>query len=330
MNWQDKKVLVTGAGGFIGSHLVERLVSLGAKVRALVHYNSRNDWGLLELLPKEVTGQMEIIAGDITNAFCAQQITEGCAIVYNMAALLGIPYSYVAPYQYVNVNIVGALNLLEGARQGEVELFIQPSTGEIYGNSQYLPVDEKHPCRAQSPYAATKIAADKLVESYHLSYGLPTVTLRFLNMYGPRQSARAIIPTIISQALLRDVLHLGRLEPRRDFTFIDDTIDGLLKAAISPQAVGQVVQLATGRSASVRELADLVIDLVSNGKRNIIIDEERIRPETSEVWHLEGDNRLAREILGWQPRVSLEEGLRRTVDFIAAHPNRYKPDIYNI
>jgi NAD dependent epimerase/dehydratase len=330
MNWQDKKVLVTGAGGFIGSHLAERLVNLGAKVRALVHYNSRNDWGLLELLPKEITDQLEVVAGDITNAFCAQAITEGRSIVYNMAALLGIPYSYVAPYQYVNVNIVGALNLLEGARQNGVELFIQPSTGEIYGEAQYVPIDENHPLRAQSPYAATKIAADKLVESYHLSFGLPTVILRFLNMYGPRQSARAIIPTIISQALVNDILHLGSLDPRRDFTYIDDTIEGLLKVAATPKAVGQEIQLASGRPTSVGEIADLVIGILNNGTKNIIIDDERIRPGKSEVWHLEGANRKAQEVLGWQPQISLEEGLRRTVDFIAAHQKRYKPEIYNI
>ncbi|MFZ5452016.1 MAG: GDP-mannose 4,6-dehydratase [Thermodesulfobacteriota bacterium] len=329
MSWQKKPVLVTGAGGFIGSHLVERLVELGARVRALVRYNSRNDWGLLEFLPEAIKSQIEVVPGDITDPYSTARSVAACPVVFHLAALIAIPYSYVAPAQYVAVNCGGALNLLESARQQGVERFIHTSTSETYGTAQYTPIDEAHPLTGQSPYAASKIGADKLAESYHLSFGVPVVTLRPFNTYGPRQSARAIIPTIISQALSGDSIRLGNLAPKRDLTFISDTVEGFIKAATEPQAVGQVINLGTGRTVSVGELAEMIVGLVG-GNKEVISESARLRPENSEVMHLESDNRRAREVLGWQPQVSLEEGLRRTVEYLAANLSRYKPGIYNI
>ncbi|MDD2904099.1 MAG: GDP-mannose 4,6-dehydratase [Syntrophales bacterium] len=329
MPWQKKQVLVTGAGGFLGSHLVERLVELRARVRALVRYNSRNDWGLLELLPDSVKSQIEVVSGDITEPFSTAKSVESCMVVFHLAALIAIPYSYVAPAQYIAVNCGGTLNLLEAARTQGVERFVHTSTSETYGTAQYTPIDETHPLKGQSPYAASKIGADKLAESYHLSFGLPVATVRPFNTFGPRQSARAIIPTIISQALTGDSIRLGHLTPRRDLTFVSDTIEGFIKAATAPRAVGQVINLGTGRTVSVGELAQIIVGLVG-GNKEIVADPERLRPEASEVMHLESNNRQAREILGWQPQVSLEEGLRRTVEYLAANLNRYKPGIYNI
>lgn len=328
MNWKGKQVLVTGAGGFIGSHLVERLVSLEAQVRALVRYNSRNDWGLLELLPREIKESLEVVMGDLTDPFSTYKAVQGCTIVFHLAALIAIPYSYVAPAHYVQVNCGGTLNILEAARQQEVECFVHTSTSEIYGTAQYTPIDESHPLKGQSPYSASKIGADKLAESYYLSFGLPVTTVRPFNTYGPRQSARAIIPTIITQALTSDTIHLGSLEPRRDLTYVSDTVEGFLKAAGTPQARGEVINLGTGQSVSIGELAQMILKTIG-GNKNIVTEQERLRPETSEVWNLLSDNRRAQKILGWTPQVSLEIGLQRTIDYMKENLPRYKSGIYN-
>ncbi len=329
MDWHNRQVLVTGAGGFIGSHLVEALVSSGARVRALVRYNSRNDWGLLELLPPEVKSRIEVVAGDLTDPMGTFGAVAGCSIIFHLAALIAIPYSYKSPAQFVAVNCGGVVNLLEAVRWHGVECLVHTSTSETYGTARYTPIDEDHPLTGQSPYAASKIGADKLVESYFLSFDLPVVTVRPFNTFGPRQSARAIIPTIIAQALGGDAIRLGSLTPRRDFTYVTDIAAGFLRAAATPEARGKVVNLGTGQAISMGELAQTILRLMGVDKE-IISVAERMRPTASEVWHLECDNRRARELLGWQPRVSLEEGLRRTVDFIAAHRERYKPEIYNI
>jgi NAD dependent epimerase/dehydratase len=329
MEWGNKRVLVTGAGGFIGSHLTERLVNLGARVRALVRYNSRNDWGLLETLPGAVKSRLEVISSDLTDPFATLSFPDDCEVIFHLAALIAIPYSYTAPAQYLAANGVGTLNLLEAARRSGVEKFVHTSTSEVYGSAQYVPIDEAHPLKGQSPYAASKIAADKIAESYHLSFGLPVVTLRPFNTFGPRQSARAVIPTIITQALTGDTIHLGHLEPRRDLTYIDDTVEGFLQAAAAPQAVGEVINLGTGLSVSIGELAQKILTL-AGGDKQIVCEAQRERPQSSEVWHLESNNQRAREILDWQPKVSLEEGLRKTMDFIRDNLQKYKSDIYNV
>lgn len=329
MDLRGKQVLVTGAGGFIGSHLTEILVAQGARVRALVRYNSRNDWGLLEYLPPQIKDNLEVMLGDLTDPFCAVRSLAGCRLIFHLAALIAIPYSYIAPAQYVAVNCGGTLNLLEAARTQGVECFVHTSTSETYGTAQYTPIDEAHPLVGQSPYAASKIGADKLAESYHLSFGVPVVTVRPFNSYGPRQSARAIIPTIISQALSGDSVCLGQLDSRRDLTFVSDTVDGFLRAAVTPQAIGQVINLGNGKAVSIGELAKLILSMVG-GEKQIVLGAERLRPEASEVWHLECNNRKAREVLKWRPQISLKEGLRRTIDYIAASMDRYKPQIYNV
>jgi NAD dependent epimerase/dehydratase len=329
MNWKGKQVLVTGAGGFIGSHLVERLVSLDAQVRALARYNSRNDWGLLELLPKEIKENIEVVMGDLTDPFSTYKAVQGCSIVFHLAALIAIPYSYVAPAHYVQVNCGGTLNILEAARQQGVECLVHTSTSETYGTAQYTPIDESHPLKGQSPYAASKIGADKLAESYYLSFGLPVATVRPFNTYGPRQSARAIIPTIITQALTSDTIHLGSLEPRRDLTYVCDTVEGFLKAASTPQARGEVINLGTGQSISIGELAQMILKIIG-GNKKIVTEQDRLRPETSEVWNLLSDNRRAQKIMGWTPQVNLEIGLQRTIDYMKANLPRYKSGIYNL
>ncbi|MFW6112736.1 MAG: SDR family NAD(P)-dependent oxidoreductase [Thermodesulfobacteriota bacterium] len=329
MTWAGKKVLVTGAGGFIGSHLAERLVELGARVRAAVRYNSRNDWGLLELLPPQVKSNLEIFPGDITDPFWTLPLVEGCEVVFHLAALIAIPYSYKAPAQFVAVNCTGTLNLLEAARRAAVECFVHTSTSETYGTAQYTPIDEQHPLRGQSPYAASKIGADQLAQSYHLSFGVPVATLRPFNTFGPRQSARAVIPTIICQALDDEVIRLGTLTPRRDFLFVQDTVAGFIKMAESPAAVGEVINLGSGIDISIGEVAHRITDLLGGGKK-VVREEARFRPPDSEVMELLCDNRKAQNLLGWQPRVSLEEGLQATIDFIRRHRERYKPERYNI
>lgn len=329
MHWQGKNVLITGAGGFIGSHLVERLVTLGARVRTLIRYNSRNNWGLLELLPPHMKNEIEVVMGDLTDPYSASRAVEGCQIIFHLAALISIPYSYIAPAQYLATNCGGTLNLLEAARHHEVERFIHTSTSETYGSAQYTPIDEAHSLKAQSPYAASKIGADKLAESYYLSFALPVVTLRPFNTFGPRQSARAIIPTIISQGLSGNIIHLGRLTPIRDLTFVSDTVEGFIKIAESPKAIGELINIGSGRSTTVNDLAHLIITLLG-GDKQVVAEEERVRPDASEVMELICDNGKAKNLLGWEPKVSLEEGLERTLAYIRDHMHLYKPQFYSV
>jgi len=329
MSWRNRRVLVTGAGGFIGSHLAERLVELGARVRALVRYNSRNDWGLLELLPAPIKNEMEVVLGDLTDPHSTTRMVQGQEVIFHLAALIAIPYSYRAPALYVSTNCGGTVNLLEAARQHGVERFVHTSTSETYGTAQYTPIDEAHPLRGQSPYAASKIGADKLAESYHLSFGVPVATIRPFNTYGPRQSARAIIPTIISQALTGEVIRLGSLSPVRDLTFVSDTVAGFLKVAESSQAVGEVINVGYGKSVSIGELAEKIVAIVG-GQKQIVTEDARVRPEASEVLELLCDHRKAKALLGWEPQVSLEAGLERTVHYIRDNLSLYKPEIYNV
>jgi NAD dependent epimerase/dehydratase len=329
MNWQGKRVLVTGAGGFIGSHLVERLVELGARVRALARYNSRSDWGLLELLPALIKNEIEVVLGDLTDPHSTTRLVQGQEIIFHLAALIAIPYSYIAPAHYVATNCGGTLNLLEAARHHGVERFIHTSTSETYGTAQYTPIDEAHPLRGQSPYAASKIGADKLAESYHLSFGVPVVTLRPFNTFGPRQSARAIIPTIISQGLSGNVIRLGLLTPIRDLNFVSDTVAGFIKAAECPQAIGELFNIGSGRAITIGELAHKIVDFIG-GNKEIIAEEERVRPDASEVLELLCNYGKAHKVLGWEPKVSLEEGLSRTVAYIRDHLHQYKPQLYNV
>jgi NAD dependent epimerase/dehydratase len=324
-DWKGKRVLVTGAGGFIASHLVERLLHEGARVRAFVRYNSRDEAGFL----REVKAQegLEIVAGDLRNMGAVESAVEGMETVFHLGAVISIPYSYVNPVEVVESNVTGTLNVLMACRKWGVERVVHTSTSEVYGTARVVPIDESHPLQGQSPYSASKIGADKLAESFWDSYSLPVVTVRPFNTYGPRQSARAVIPTIVSQALLREVVHLGNLEARRDFTYVDDTVEGFMMAAITEGIEGVVVNLGTGEDISVREVAETIIALTGR-KVRIEVEEERMRPERSEVMRLVSDNRLAREKIGWRPEVSLEDGLRKTIDWIEGHLEHFNPDRY--
>ena len=322
-------VLVTGAGGFIGSHLVERLVKEGARVRAFVHYNSRNDWGNLELIDPTARKEIEVVTGDIADPFSVRNATRGVRTVYHLSSLIAIPYSYVAPQSYVTTNVQGAVNVLQAAREEGVERVVHTSTSECYGTAQYVPIDEKHPLQGQSPYSASKIGADMIAESYWRSFGLPVAILRPFNTFGPRQSARAVIPTIITQALKGGVIKLGSLSPTRDMNYVENTVDGFLAAAQHPAAVGQVINVGSGREISIGDLARLIIDLLGS-KSEVIEDTQRLRPANSEVERLLCANDKARDLLGWTPQVGLEEGLRRTIAWMTGNLDRFKTDIYNI
>lgn len=324
---RGKKVLVTGAGGFIGSRLTERLVELGAEVRALVHYNSLGAWGWLDDSPHK--REIEILAGDIADPGCVQRAVEGREVVFHLAALIAIPYSYLAPASYVRVNIEGALNVLEAARRWNIERLVHTSTSEVYGTALRTPINEDHPLQGQSPYSATKIAADKLVESYYRSFDVPAVTVRPFNTYGPRQSARAVVPTIITQALTQPTIRLGNLTATRDLNFVDDTVRGFLCAAVTPQAMGQTINIGSGREIAIGELARLILRMTES-QASIESDEQRVRPAKSEVERLLADNTRAKQLLGWSPTVSLEDGLQRTIAWLRDHLGRYRPDVYNI
>jgi dTDP-glucose 4,6-dehydratase len=325
LKWVSKKVLVTGAGGFIGSHLTERLVELGADVRAFVHYNSLGRWGWLDFSP--LKSQIEIVAGDIADRDSVRRAVEEADIVFHLAALIGIPYSYHAPLSYVRTNVEGTLNVLQAALEAGVERVVHTSTSEAYGTAQYVPIDESHPLQGQSPYSATKIGADKLAEAFHCSFGLPVVTLRPFNTYGPRQSDRAVIPTIITQCMKGDVIQLGNLSPTRDFNYVADTVEGFICAAESQHAVGRVVNVGSGKEISIGDLAHKIADLMDKSI-DIECENERVRPEEGEVDRLCAANDLAQDLLGWEPHYTLDEGLLLTIDWIKEHYEHYRPEIY--
>lgn len=327
MKWSGKRVLVTGAGGFIGSHLAERLVAKGASVRALVHYNAMGTWGWLDQSP--VRDQLEVSSGDICDRDSVRQAMTGVETVFHLAALIAIPYSYQAPVSYLRTNVEGTLNVLQNARDLNVERVIHTSTSEVYGTARHTPINEAHPLQGQSPYSASKIGADKMAEAFHLSFGLPVVTVRPFNTFGPRQSARAVIPTIITQCLRGDTVRLGNLHPTRDMNFVANTVAGFVLAAESPEAIGKTINLGSGREISIGDLAQLISRLV--GKPiEITTDDNRIRPDKSEVERLIADPTLAQRILGWKPEISLEDGLRLTIDWLRQHLERYRPGVYAV
>jgi len=329
MQWTNRKVLVTGAGGFIGSHLCEALIESGADVTALIHYNSRNDWGNLEFLSPQHKAALRVVAGNIEDSdYVAKQVKEK-SVVFHLAALIAIPYSYVAPLSYVRTNVEGTLAVLEAARMYDVERIVHTSTSETYGTALYTPIDEKHPLQGQSPYSASKIGADKIAESFYRSFSLPVISVRPFNTYGPRQSARAVIPTIISQALTQNEIKLGALDPVRDLNYVKDTVQGFIKAAEAPQAVGEVINISAGKGITIGELATLLLDLMECHKP-IVMQEDRVRPANSEVFKLIGDNTKAHKTLGWTPRYTLQEGLKETIAFIANHQHLYKTNQYVI
>jgi NAD dependent epimerase/dehydratase len=326
--YRDRRVLVTGAGGFIGSHLVQRLAAEGIAVRALLRYSSRSDAGNLNYLPPDLLRNVEIIRGDLRDPYFILDACEGVDVVFHLAALIGIPYSYEAPGEYVAVNVAGTLNVLEAARRQRVCRVVHTSTSETYGTAQYRPIDEKHPLVAQSPYSASKVGADKLAESYHRSFDLPVVTVRPFNTYGPRQSARAVVAVILSQLVGGcSELRLGALAPQRDLTYVEDTAAGMLALGACDAAVGRTVNLGTGEALSIGDLARLCMRVVGR-EIPVKVEEERLRPTDSEVLALVSDNRLARELCGWRQRIGLEEGLRRCIAFIRQHPEQYRPEEY--
>ena len=329
MKIKGNKVLVTGASGFIGSHLTERLVTEGAKVRAFVHYNSRNDWGLLDYLPENILKEIEIISGDIQDPFSVRKAVKGCSIVFHLASLIAIPYSYQAPQSYAQTNVLGAINVMQAALDEKVERIVHTSTSECYGTAQYVPIDVKHPLQGQSPYSASKIGADMIAESYYRSFDVPVAIIRPFNTFGPRQSARAVIPTIITQALSGNNIKLGDLEPTRDFNYVSDTVDGFIKVAVSEKSVGKVVNIGSGKEISIGNLAKEIFKIL-NYKVDIISDSNRVRPENSEVERLLCDNRKARNLIGWESITSLDKGLRLTIDWIKKNQHNYKPTLYNL
>lgn len=329
MSLDGKTTLVTGAAGFIGSHLVEALVACGCKVKAFVRYNSGSTDGHLADFPESVRKMVTILRGDVRDPSLVDAAVEGCDTVFHLAALISIPYSYLAPRSYFDTNVTGTINVVEACKRHHTRRLVITSTSETYGSAVYTPIDEKHPLQAQSPYAASKIAADKLAEAYFCSYGLPVAIIRPFNTYGPRQSARAILPTIISQALSGNEIRLGSLQPSRDLTFVQDTVDAFIRLADCDAAVGQVTNVGSGKEISIGELASLVLRILNRDKECTITTEpERVRPERSEVTRLLCDNSRARTLLGWQPAVSLEKGIVRTASYIHANLSKFRSDLY--
>ena len=327
-----KRVLVTGADGFIGSHLVEKLLNLGYKVRAFVYYNSFNSWGWLDTLPEHMLKEIEIFSGDIRDPARVKDSLKDIDDVYHLAALIAIPFSYYSPYSYMDTNIKGTLNVLQGARELNVKRIIITSTSEVYGSAKFVPITEGHPCQAQSPYAATKIAADKLAESFYRSFSLPVTLVRPFNTYGPRQSARAVIPTIITQLLSKkEEIKLGLLTPTRDFNYVKDTVEGFIEVCKSDKTIGEVINIASQKEISIGELAEELIRQL-NPKAKIICETERTRPEKSEVNRLLGSNEKIKNLTGWTPGFTFQEGIKETIEWFKEEKNleKYKRDIYTM
>ena len=326
MTWNGRSVLVTGAGGFIGSHLAEKLVELGARTRAMVHYNAQGSWGWLDSSP--LKAEMQVVAGDITDRDSVRDAMQGVETVFHLAALIAIPYSYQAPASYVRTNIDGTLNVLQAARDMRTDRVVHTSTSETYGSARYVPMDENHPLQGQSPYSASKIGADKMAEAFHLSFQVPVVIVRPFNAFGPRQSARAVLPTIITQCLGgQEVIRLGSLTPTRDWSYVANTVDGFLAAAGAPNAVGRTINIGSGHEISVAAAAALIVSRIGRSVR-IEQDPLRLRPSESEVDRLLADPTLASSLLGWQPQVSFEQGIDLTIDWVRANLERYQPGVY--
>lgn len=327
MDWSGRKVLVTGAGGFIGSHLAEELVRQGAEVTAFVHYNGAGRWGWLDDSP--LASEMRIHAGDIADAESVKEAVQGQDTLFHLAALIAIPYSYSAPRSYVRTNVEGTLNVLQAAREAGTRRVIHTSTSETYGTAITVPIAETHPLQGQSPYSASKIGADMMAESYQRSFGVPVVTVRPFNTFGPRQSARAVIPTIISQLCHGPEVKLGSLTPTRDLNYVANTVEGFLAAAGPDEAVGEVVNLGSNREISIGDLATLIATTMGKPIQ-IVTDSQRVRPENSEVERLLADSSKAKRLLGWEPRVSLEEGLAQTIEWVVGHIGHYRPGTYAV
>ncbi len=326
---RNKKILVTGGGGFIGSHLVEHLAGNGAAVTVLIRYTSNGRAGWLEYSEPDIRKNLTFIFGDIRDPDICQKAVEGNDYIFNLAAQIAIPYSYIAPRDFLAVNAQGTANLLSAAREAGVRKFLQVSTSEVYGTAQYVPIDEKHPQTAQSPYAASKIAADRMAESFNLSFGLPVVIIRPFNTYGPRQSARAVIPTIILQALTGSTIRLGNASTRRDMNFVEDIADGMAKACFSSKTLGKTINLATGKDYSIESIVRQVADLIG---RNLTIksDRKRVRPKNSEVLRLQGDSTLAKRLIGYRPKYDLKDGLYKTIGFFERNIDLYRKEDYQL
>lgn len=324
------KLLVTGADGFIGSHLTEELVKKGYDVKAFVLYNSFNTWGWLDTLPQEIMKNVEVFAGDIRDPNGVRMAVRGVDEVFHLAALIAIPFSYHSPDSYVDTNVKGTLNVLQAARDFNIKKVMVTSTSEVYGTAQYVPIDEKHPFQGQSPYSATKIAADRLAESFYRSFGLPVAIVRPFNTFGPRQSARAVIPTIISQLLSgKEEIKLGSLTPTRDFNYVKDTVAGFIAIAESDKTVGEEINISSQQEISIGELADEIIAQI-NPKAKVVCDEQRLRPEKSEVNRLLGSNAKIHELTSWRQQYSFRQGIAETIEWIRGHMDSYKADIYNV
>lgn len=322
-HWSRKKVLVTGAGGFIGSHLIERLLDLGADVKGFARYNSRNDWGLLEIIPPQKLDSLQIVSGDLQDFDAVFSAVRDVDVIFHLGSLISIPYSYIRPRDTIENNILSTLNILTAARDLGVEKVVHTSSSEVYGTALYVPIDEKHPLQGQSPYSASKIGADKIAESFYCSFDLPVATIRPFNTYGPRQSARAIIPTIITQAIEQEKIKLGSLFPTRDYTFVKDTVNGFISTAESKSSIGEVINIGSNFEISMGDLAQRISSLL-NKDIKIVQDSSRVRPLKSEVKRLWCDNAKAKRLLGWEPQVSLDEGLKETIEWISENKKMIK------
>lgn len=325
-----KTALITGADGFIGSHLTEELVRQGKKVKAFAYYNSFNTWGWLDSLPKEILREIEVFTGDIRDPNGVRDAMKGIDEVHHLAALIAIPFSYHSPGSYVDTNIKGTLNVLQAARDLKTKRILVTSTSEVYGTAQYVPIDENHPYQGQSPYSATKIGADRLAESFYRSFDMPITIVRPFNTYGPRQSARAVIPTIIMQLLSgKEEIELGSLTPTRDFNYVKDTTSGFIEIAKSANTIGEEINIATQQEISIGRLAEELIKQI-NPNAKIVCDEQRLRPEKSEVNRLLGSNEKIKQLTNWKPEYTFEQGLAQTIEFFKQNLDKYKTDIYNL